>query len=132
MQIVQCKSVTVLPEKYGCLAYSIVDCITVSIGDYYGQGRVRVRELLKSAAVLGIDESRVKVVNDRNLPDDPHVEWDRDVVGNYVMEMVTQFGIDIVRLCFSVFCSSSVYSHLIMHSRVNMPVLRLCTVLTLL
>lgn len=66
------------------------------IGNYYGQGHVRKRELIKSAAVLGIGEDHVTIVDDRGLPDDPSVEWNENLIGNYIAEAVLRHGIKTV------------------------------------
>ena len=65
-------------------------------GNYYGQGHVRRRELIKSTAVLGIDEDHVTIVDDRGLPDDPSVEWNENLIGNYIVEAVSKHGIKTV------------------------------------
>jgi N-acetylglucosaminylphosphatidylinositol deacetylase len=57
---------------------------------------VRRRELIKSAAVLGIDENHVTIVDDRGLPDDPSVEWNEDLIGKYIVEAVSSHGIKTV------------------------------------
>lgn len=65
-------------------------------GDFYGQGQVRRRELVKSAAVLGIDEDHVTIIDDTNLPDDPSVEWNGNLIGSYITEMISRHGIKTV------------------------------------
>ena len=57
---------------------------------------MRRRELIKSAAVLGMDEDHVTIVDDRGLPDDPSVEWNEDLIGNYIVEAVSRHGIKTV------------------------------------
>ena len=51
---------------------------------------MRKRELVKSAAVLGVDEDHVTIVDDRGLPDNPTVEWNGNLVGNYILEAVSR------------------------------------------
>ena len=58
---------------------------------------MRRRELIKSAAVLGIEERHVRIIDDRGLPDDPAMEWNWDIVEKYTTEMVTRHGIKTVR-----------------------------------
>lgn len=57
---------------------------------------MRRRELIKSAAVLGIDEDHVTIVDDSGLPDDPSVKWNRNLVGKYILEAVSRHGIKTV------------------------------------
>lgn len=52
---------------------------------------------MKSAAVLGIKEDHIKIIDDRHLPDDPDVEWNGNVVGNHILDMVGRHGIKTVR-----------------------------------
>ena len=66
------------------------------IGNYYGQGHVRRRELIKSTRVLGIDKDHVTIVDDRGLPDDPSVEWNGNLIGKYILEAVSRHGIETV------------------------------------
>ena len=47
----------VLDTQYVC-TYS------VCAGDYYGDGKVRKKELLHSSAILGISGTHVEIVND--------------------------------------------------------------------
>ena len=77
----------------------IYHCIyrSTHAGNYYGQGHIRRRELTKSATVLGIKEDHIRIINDRDLPDDPAVEWREDTVGNYIVDAVTKLGIKTVR-----------------------------------
>ena len=65
--------------------------------------------MVKSAAVLGIREDHIKVVDDRELPDDPAVEWHRDIVGKYIIESVTKLETKAVSY-FHVFCFFLMYS----------------------
>ena len=57
---------------------------------------MRRRELVKSAAVLGVEEDHVTIVDDRGLPDDPTVEWNGNLVGNYILEAVSRHEIKTV------------------------------------
>ena len=57
---------------------------------------MRRRELIKSAAVLGIDEDHVMIVDDSGLPDDPSVKWNRNLIGKYILEAVSRHGIKTV------------------------------------
>ena len=65
--------------------------------------------MVKSAAVLGIREDHIKVVDDRELPDDPAVEWHRDIVGKYIIESVTKLETKAVSY-FHVFCFFNVFN----------------------
>lgn len=57
---------------------------------------MRRRELIKSAAVLGIAEDHVTIIDDRDLPDDPTVEWNGNLIGNYIVEAVSRHEIKAV------------------------------------
>ena len=53
---------------------------------------------MKSAAILGIKESHIRIIDDRDLPDDPDVEWNIDTVGNHILDMVARYRIKTVRM----------------------------------
>lgn len=65
-------------------------------GNYYKQGNVRKKELSNSASVLGVVGSNVVVVNDSQLPDSPHVEWEQNVLGKYILKTIEQNHIETV------------------------------------
>ncbi|XP_044849915.1 N-acetylglucosaminyl-phosphatidylinositol de-N-acetylase isoform X2 [Mauremys mutica] len=59
-----------------------------SSGNYYNQGESRKKELVQSCAVLGIPSSNVTVIDHRDLPDDPSVEWDTHLLSTFVLEHI--------------------------------------------
>uniref|UniRef100_A0A452GQG7 N-acetylglucosaminylphosphatidylinositol deacetylase n=1 Tax=Gopherus agassizii TaxID=38772 RepID=A0A452GQG7_9SAUR len=59
-----------------------------SSGNYYNQGEIRKKELVQSCAVLGIPSSNVTVIDHRDLPDDPAVEWDTHLLSTFVLEHI--------------------------------------------
>ena len=75
--------------------YSI--SLEMILGNYYQQGDVRREELIKSASMLGLHSSDVVLINDRELPDSPSVEWNEDIIGNHILEAIEQHGIETVR-----------------------------------
>ncbi|KAK7087124.1 hypothetical protein V1264_021214 [Littorina saxatilis] len=52
-----------------------VHVLCLTNGNYYGQGKRREKEILKSCQILGIPESNIAVINKSDLPDDPHQAW---------------------------------------------------------
>ncbi|XP_061460875.1 N-acetylglucosaminyl-phosphatidylinositol de-N-acetylase [Rhineura floridana] len=67
-----------------------------STGNYYSQGDIRKKELLESCTVLGIPPSNVTVVDHRDLPDHPSVEWDTRLLSALILEHVKTNRINLV------------------------------------
>ncbi|XP_006033174.2 N-acetylglucosaminyl-phosphatidylinositol de-N-acetylase [Alligator sinensis] len=67
-----------------------------SSGNYYNQGEIRKRELEESCAVLGIPPSNVAVIDHRDLPDDPAVEWDTQLLSTFVLKHIETNNINLV------------------------------------
>ncbi|XP_050837831.1 N-acetylglucosaminyl-phosphatidylinositol de-N-acetylase isoform X6 [Serinus canaria] len=80
-------------------------------GNYYNQGEIRKKELEQSCYVLGIPASDVTVIDHRDLPDDPAVEWDTQLLATLVLEHIEAKNINLNMLCaiwqWSRGCSSS-------------------------
>ncbi|XP_064383329.1 N-acetylglucosaminyl-phosphatidylinositol de-N-acetylase-like isoform X2 [Halichondria panicea] len=70
--------------------------LCLSIGDYYSQGIVRRLELTKSASVLGVHGDNVVLIDDESLPDSPSVEWDCELVGEYVHRTLSQHRANVI------------------------------------
>ncbi|XP_030915641.1 N-acetylglucosaminyl-phosphatidylinositol de-N-acetylase, partial [Geospiza fortis] len=67
-----------------------------SAGNYYNQGEIRKKELEQSCCVLGIPASDVTVIDHRDLPDDPAVEWDTQLLATLVLEHIKAKNINLV------------------------------------
>ncbi|NWS07712.1 PIGL acetylase, partial [Motacilla alba] len=65
-------------------------------GNYYNQGEIRKKELEQSCCVLGIPASDVTVIDHRDLPDDPAVEWDTQLLATLVLEHIETKNINLV------------------------------------
>ncbi|NXW69667.1 PIGL acetylase, partial [Hirundo rustica] len=65
-------------------------------GNYYNQGEIRKKELEESCCVLGIPASDVTVIDHRDLPDDPAVEWDTQLLATLVLKHIEAKNIDLV------------------------------------
>nr|XP_026652986.1 N-acetylglucosaminyl-phosphatidylinositol de-N-acetylase [Zonotrichia albicollis] len=82
-----------------------------SAGNYYNQGEIRKKELEQSCCVLGIPASDVTVIDHRDFPDDPAVEWDTQLLATLVLEHIEAKNINLNMLCaiwqWSRGCSSS-------------------------
>ena len=42
-------------------------------------------------------EDHIRIINDRDLPDNPTVEWNGDTIGNYIKEAMARHGVKTVR-----------------------------------
>lgn len=76
-----------------------VSLLCFSSGNYYNQGEIRKKELLQSCAVLGIPPSRVMIIDKRDFPDDPEVQWDTELVASTLLQHIHANGTDLVREC---------------------------------
>uniref|UniRef100_A0A8C2V8V7 N-acetylglucosaminylphosphatidylinositol deacetylase n=1 Tax=Chinchilla lanigera TaxID=34839 RepID=A0A8C2V8V7_CHILA len=64
-----------------------------SAGNYYNQGEIRKKELLQSCDVLGIPHSCVTIIDTRDFPDDPGVQWDTEHVASVLLQHIEVNGI---------------------------------------
>ncbi|KAM6174370.1 N-acetylglucosaminyl-phosphatidylinositol de-N-acetylase [Erethizon dorsatum] len=67
-----------------------------SAGNYYNQGEIRKKELLQSCDVLGIPPSCVMIIDNRDFPDDPGVQWDTEQVASVLLQHIEVNGINLV------------------------------------
>ncbi|NXP29995.1 PIGL acetylase, partial [Scytalopus superciliaris] len=65
-------------------------------GNYYNQGEIRKKELEASCCVLGIPASDVTVIDHRDLPDNPAVEWDTELLATIVLNHIEAKNINLV------------------------------------
>ncbi|XP_066268022.1 N-acetylglucosaminyl-phosphatidylinositol de-N-acetylase-like [Branchiostoma lanceolatum] len=62
--------------------------LCLSTGNFEKKGHTRRRELLKSAAILGIPADNVTVVDNPDLPDDINIAWDTKLVAQKILEHI--------------------------------------------
>ncbi|XP_040543347.1 N-acetylglucosaminyl-phosphatidylinositol de-N-acetylase isoform X1 [Gallus gallus] len=67
-----------------------------SAGNYYNQGEIRKKELEQSCCLLGIPASSVTVVDHRDLPDNPSVQWDTQLLASFVLKHIEANNINLV------------------------------------
>ncbi|NXJ73337.1 PIGL acetylase, partial [Trogon melanurus] len=65
-------------------------------GNYYNQGEIRKKELEQSCFLLGIPASGVTVIDHRDLPDNPAVEWDTQLLAAFVLKHIEANNINLV------------------------------------
>ncbi|NXN43061.1 PIGL acetylase, partial [Rhinoptilus africanus] len=65
-------------------------------GNYYHQGEIRKKELEQSCFLLGIPASDVTVIDHRDLPDNPAVEWDTRLLAAFVLKHIEANSINLV------------------------------------
>ncbi len=75
-----------LQQLLGCT----IHLMCLSNGDFYGQGKIREKELLNSCKVLGIDRENCTIINDECLPDDPNIKWKPEVITRYIKEEISK------------------------------------------
>uniref|UniRef100_F7B1Z5 N-acetylglucosaminylphosphatidylinositol deacetylase n=1 Tax=Equus caballus TaxID=9796 RepID=F7B1Z5_HORSE len=72
-----------------------VSLLCFSAGNYYNQGEIRKKELLQSCDVLGIPPSSVRIIDNRDFPDDPGVQWDTQRVASVLLWHIEENGINL-------------------------------------
>ncbi|XP_004599359.2 N-acetylglucosaminyl-phosphatidylinositol de-N-acetylase [Ochotona princeps] len=112
-----------------------VSLLCFSAGNYYNQGEIRKEELLQSCGVLGIPPSHVMIIDNRNFPDDPAVQWDTELVASALLRHVEMNDINLV-VTFDAGGVSGHRNHIALnmavralHSKGKLP--KGCSVLTL-
>ncbi|XP_063058935.1 N-acetylglucosaminyl-phosphatidylinositol de-N-acetylase [Engraulis encrasicolus] len=73
-----------------------VHLLCLSSGDYYNQGALRKKELLDSAAVLGIPASQVSLIDHQQLKDDPKAEWSVALTSSIILKHIQRHSISLV------------------------------------
>uniref|UniRef100_A0A2R8NE88 N-acetylglucosaminylphosphatidylinositol deacetylase n=1 Tax=Callithrix jacchus TaxID=9483 RepID=A0A2R8NE88_CALJA len=66
-----------------------------SAGNYYNQGETRKKELLQSCDVLGIPPSSIMIIDHRDFPDDPGVQWNTEHVASVLLHHIEVNGINL-------------------------------------
>uniref|UniRef100_A0A2I3GZ10 N-acetylglucosaminylphosphatidylinositol deacetylase n=1 Tax=Nomascus leucogenys TaxID=61853 RepID=A0A2I3GZ10_NOMLE len=66
-----------------------------SAGNYYNQGETRKKELLQSCDVLGIPLSSIMIIDNRDFPDDPGMQWDTEHVARVLLQHIEVNGINL-------------------------------------
>ncbi|KAL8613196.1 hypothetical protein ACOMHN_043005 [Nucella lapillus] len=67
-----------------------VHVLCLTNGNYYGQGKVREKEIIKSCEILGIPADHVSVINNSRLPDDPKAVWDTSTLESQLFAAVNR------------------------------------------
>ncbi|XP_052448341.1 N-acetylglucosaminyl-phosphatidylinositol de-N-acetylase [Carassius gibelio] len=70
--------------------------LCLSTGNYNNQGVQRKRELLDSCAVLGIPSNHVTIIDDKELPDDPAVQWSTALISSLILKHIRNYSISVV------------------------------------
>jgi len=69
-----------------------------AVGNAYGLGSIREKELTASCALLGIRSERVQIINDPALKDGMNEQWDARVVAGYVKQFVNHYNLEQVTM----------------------------------
>ncbi|XP_023575200.1 N-acetylglucosaminyl-phosphatidylinositol de-N-acetylase isoform X2 [Octodon degus] len=95
-----------------------VSLLCFSAGNYYNQGNIRKKELLQSCDVLGIPPSCVMIIDNRDFPDDPGVQWDTELVASILLQHIEVNGINLV-VTFDAGGVSGHSNHIALHAAVR-------------
>ncbi|CAK6437577.1 unnamed protein product [Pipistrellus nathusii] len=93
-----------------------------SAGNYYNQGEIRKKELLQSCDVLGIPPTNVMIIDSRDFPDDPAVQWDTERVASVLLQHMEANDINLV-VTFDAGGVSGHRNHVALHAAVRGPCL---------
>ncbi|XP_020028545.1 N-acetylglucosaminyl-phosphatidylinositol de-N-acetylase isoform X1 [Castor canadensis] len=85
-----------------------VSLLCFSAGNYYNQGEIRKKELLQSCDVLGIPSSCVMIIDNRDFPDNPGVQWDTELVASVLLQHIEVNDINLTR---STHCTMKTAKH---------------------
>ncbi len=107
-------SIQGLQQLLGCN----VHLLCLSNGDFYGQGKIREKELLNSCKVLGIEPENCTIINDECLPDDPNIKWKPEVITRYIKEEISKTKFHML-LTFDSYGVSSHPNHIAIHTAVK-------------
>ncbi|NXP55045.1 PIGL acetylase, partial [Heliornis fulica] len=91
-------------------------------GNYYNQGEIRKKELEQSCFLLGIPASDVTIVDHRDLPDNPAVEWDTQLLAAFVLKHIEANNINMV-VTFDAGGVSGHANHISLHTALRYSVL---------
>ncbi|XP_069337993.1 N-acetylglucosaminyl-phosphatidylinositol de-N-acetylase isoform X5 [Eulemur rufifrons] len=97
-----------------------VSLLCFSAGNYYNQGEIRKKELLQSCDVLGIPPSSVMIIDNRDFPDDPGVQWDTELVASILLQHVEANDINLV-VTFDAGGVSGHSNHVALYAAVRVP-----------
>ncbi|XP_036268473.1 N-acetylglucosaminyl-phosphatidylinositol de-N-acetylase isoform X2 [Pipistrellus kuhlii] len=89
-----------------------------SAGNYYNQGEIRKKELLQSCDVLGIPPTNVMIIDSRDFPDDPAVQWDTERVASVLLQHMEANDINLV-VTFDAGGVSGHRNHVALHAAVR-------------
>ncbi|XP_053521666.1 N-acetylglucosaminyl-phosphatidylinositol de-N-acetylase isoform X1 [Artibeus jamaicensis] len=89
-----------------------------SAGNYYNQGEIRKKELFQSCDVLGIPASSVMIIDNRDFPDDPGVQWDTASVASVLLQHIEVNDINLV-VTFDAVGISGHSNHVALHTAMS-------------
>ncbi|KAA0717335.1 N-acetylglucosaminyl-phosphatidylinositol de-N-acetylase [Triplophysa tibetana] len=73
-----------------------VHLLCLSTGNYNNQGPQRRKELLGSCTVLGIPSHNVTITDNKELPDDPTVQWSTALISSLILKHIKNYTISLV------------------------------------
>ncbi|XP_067113877.1 N-acetylglucosaminyl-phosphatidylinositol de-N-acetylase isoform X2 [Osmerus mordax] len=73
-----------------------VQLLCLSKGNFYNQGSYRQEELYESCGVLGLPASNICILDHKELPDSPKVEWNTSLTSSLILKHITEHSINMV------------------------------------
>ncbi|XP_055331519.1 N-acetylglucosaminyl-phosphatidylinositol de-N-acetylase-like [Paramacrobiotus metropolitanus] len=77
-----------------CLEDVFVLCC--SIGNHYGMGDIRKRELVEACEILGVHRDNIKCIDDPALPDDPEVDWSQLRLRSLITDTISEWNPSVI------------------------------------
>ncbi|KAK6192837.1 hypothetical protein SNE40_004238 [Patella caerulea] len=84
------------PSVLNLLEENKISILCMTSGNFYDIGKVRKTELLASASVLGISTDDVVIIDKKEFPDNPSIQWDNDLVCKEILDACTKIVPDII------------------------------------
>ena len=85
--------------------------LCLSNGNYAGLGKIREKELIKSASTFDISQDQVHIIQHEDLQDNPKKFWLSNIVSNYIVEYVEKID-PIVVFTFDNYGVSGHWNHI--------------------
>ena len=75
-------------------------CIFSHVGNFYGLGSLRRKELLSAAASFGVSREKILIIEHPNLQDNLTLAWPVNIVRNMIMDTIYSLQPDAVFFFF--------------------------------
>ena len=85
-------------------------CIFSHVGNFYGLGSLRRKELLSAAASFGVSREKILIIEHPNLQDNLTLAWPVNIVRNMIMDTIYSLQPDAVFFFFFLYFFLFIYN----------------------